>query len=1185
MKLKNQAARIFGRIAMTSACRLLLCILIIAAAASAQDRGTIAGTVTDPSGGAIGGAKATLTNPDTGLTQTATSATDGIYNFASLSAGRYNVTLEKDGFQKAQSVGVEVEVNTSTRLDVKLVVGTVAQTVQIQSSAPLLQTDRSDLGRVIDKQAIQDLPLFANGGLRSNIAFATLSPGVITSLTSDPDTTGGAPRIAGGTSGSNTSLLLDGGETQSQRRNDPQMRVVSADGIEEFKVQTGAYSAEYGRSSNGILNYTTKSGTNDFRGSAFLVIRNQDLNANGFFYTFPPPGSQTIHNQNLEALTIGGPVWVPKVYNGKNKAFFFFSGERSRAKDIVSNSLISLPTAAFRTGNFSAYTAANGSMIPIYDPGDPTGGTLANNGGIIPNANSRVPFPGNIIPLSRQNPVALLIQNDIPLPANPNSVFNNNPVVNTGARDPGENQGVYAIKGDFNPTDKLRLSGLFSRQYFNGCQICMGPMPGPLGEGFQEFFDNKYVHFNADYIVSPNLLNHFTFAYNKRGGGEAGNERLGPNTSGFGLATEVPGDPSYSKAPNYTWYGFQNYPNTSSFVQTNSPGQTFDFKDGVTWQRGRQSVKFGFEFIRQNYARSDCNGCGGELSFTSAATGNPGVSTSGLDYASFLLGVANSGFFNYNGNINYVYPYYAAYFQDDIKLTAKLTLNVGLRYDLPLARREPNGQSSNFSATALNPAAGNLPGALIFAGSGPGRTGLSSLLQHRSTAFGPRFGFAYQLNSKTVIRAGGAIMYDSNREDGNADGGVQGFGGNYNVPSNYFSTGVAVLLPSGSNAPVAGFTPFAGPIAAGAPPVVNPSIVNFGSPSYFSDGKGGQLYDYNFTVERTLSAATLLRASFHANYGNEIQSSQNYNQLNPKYIGIYGSLLTSPLSTIMATPAQSAVLAANGYQLPYAGYPLNNTLSQSLDPYPQYSQGFGGTTNGGHSTFNALETSLQHNFAGGLFAQISYTWSKWFADNTSPNVYAASREKDLSSADRPHVLTLAYVYDLPLGRGRRFGGNMQPVLDAVIGGWKASAVQHYQSGTVIGVSCGQNLYGAGSARCNYVAGQPLYNANWNPNDPHSPYINAAAFTQPANGVFGNLGAVVPGLRNPIQMDEDVALSKIFRFGEKRTLEFRASAFNIANRHLLGSFSSTSITSSTFAQITNPQSNQPRNVEGSLRFRF
>jgi hypothetical protein len=389
-----------------------------------------------------------------------------------------------------------------------------------------------------------------------------------------------------------------------------------------------------------------------------------------------------------------------------------------------------------------------------------------------------------------------------------------------------------------------------------------------------------------------------------------------------------------------------------------------------------------------------------------------------------------------------------------------------------------------------------------------------------------------------------------------------------------------MLLPSGSNGPYAGFTPFAGPAAANKPPAINPSIANFGSPTFYSDGKGGQYYDFNFTIERNITQATLLRTSFHANYGNEIQSSQQFNQLNPRYIPIYGNLLTQPLSSVINNPT----LAANGFQLPYAGYPLTQTLANALEPYPQYGS-INGTTNGGHSTYNALETSLQHDFAAGFFAQISYTFSKWLSDNTSPNVYAVNREKTLNSADRPQILAISYIYELPFGRGKRFGSGVNPVVNALLGGWRGSAVQRYQSGTPFGVTCGQNLYGAGVARCSVNAGVPLLNPNWNPASGTSSYLNPAAFYQPANGVFGTLGAIVPGLRNPIQMDEDVALSKIFNVGsEKRTLEFRGSAFNVANRHLLGSLG-TNITASTFGQFTNPQANLPRNVEFSLRFKF
>ena len=1159
--------------------RILFILLCAAFLAVAQDRGNVSGTVTDSSGAAVPGATVTLSNPATGLTLRFTSASDGSFEFASLPAGVYKITIEKTGFRREEMSAVTVAVNSNTRVQAQLQLGQLQEVVQVQSTASNLQTDRSDLGKVIDTQAIADLPLFVSGGMRSNLAFATLAPGVRTDLSQDVDE-GGSPVVGGGTGGSNTSFLVDGGEAASQRRNDPQMRVTGVDGVEEFKVQTSAYSAEYGHTSNGILNYTTKSGTNQFHGSLFAQLRNQALNANGFFYVAPLPSAQTVHNQNDEAASIGGPIVIPKVVNMRNKAFFFFTGERSRAKDIISSALLSVPTAAARQGNFSGYLGSNGQPIVIYNPFDASGNVLAN-------ANARIPFPGNIIPLTMINPVAAKLLSYEPLPQNPNAFINNNPVVNTGQRDPGENQGVYSIKGDFNPTDKMRFNGLFSRQYFNGCQICLGPIPGPEGEGFQEAFDNKYVSFNMDYVFKPTLLNHFSFNYYQRDGIEAGNERLGSNTGPYGLATEIPGNPSYMKAPNYTSYdtsgnGFGNF---NSFVQTYSPSRTYGLRESMTWIKGRHTVKYGFDYLRMNYGRSDCNGCGGEIGFNSTATSNPSVNgTTGADLASFLLGTANSGLFNFNGNINDVYPYYAWYIQDDIKVNHKLTLNVGMRYDLPLARREPQSQNSNFDAFIPNPSAGNLPGALIFAGSGPGRSGRTALYQHRDYAFGPRLGFAWQALPKTVIRAGGAIFYNSNKEDGNADGGIQGFGGNFSAPANYLSSGISILLPNGSNTALSGFNPYSSLIAAAAPPQVNPSLINFGSPSYFSDGIGGQYYDFNFTLEHSVTPSTLFRASYHATYGNQVQSSQQFNQLNPKYIPIYGNLLTQSLSSIISTPASNAVLVANGYTLPYPTYPLTQTLANSLEPFPQYGS-ISGTTHGGHSTYNALETQLSRTMSKGLFAQVSYTFSKWLSDNTSPNVYAENREKDLSGSDRPHIIAIAYVYEIPFGRGKQFGNNVHPVIDAIAGGWKISGVQQYQSGAPFGVSCSQNLYGAGSARCQLNPGVPLLNPSWIPSSPSSPYLNKAAFSTPANGVFGNVGAIVPGLRNPWQLNENLALTKIFRLGsEKRTLELRGSASNIANRHWLTGINTT-LTSSAFGTFSNPQAELPRNIEFSLRFRF
>ena len=245
---------------------LLFMFLLCTALMYAQDRGTITGQVVDSSGAIVPTAQVTLTNPATGQTTTVATNEDGAYTFLSLTAGRYRVVAEKEGFRKAEASNVVVQVSTTTRLDIQMQVGAVQETIQVESTAPLLQTDRSDLGTVVDNRAIQQLPLFINGGLRSNVAFTSLAPGVTMNIASDPDTTGGAPRIAGGQA-NGASLLVDGAESMSERRNDPQMRVVSAEAVEEFKVQTSAYSAEFGRSSNGVINYTTKSGTNSLHGS------------------------------------------------------------------------------------------------------------------------------------------------------------------------------------------------------------------------------------------------------------------------------------------------------------------------------------------------------------------------------------------------------------------------------------------------------------------------------------------------------------------------------------------------------------------------------------------------------------------------------------------------------------------------------------------------------------------------------------------------------------------------------------------------------------------------------------------------------------------------------------------------------------------------------------------------------
>ncbi|MEJ7607409.1 MAG: TonB-dependent receptor [Bryobacteraceae bacterium] len=732
-------------------------LLLLAGFAFAQDRGTITGLVLDSSGASVPDAKVVLRNPATGLSQTVNSSANGGYTFVYLSAGTYSVAAEKEGFRRAEAASVKDQVNTTARVDISLQVGAVQETVQVEATAPLLQTDRSDLGRVVDNRAIQKLPLFINGGLRSNIAFTSLAPGVSMNLQSDPDTTGGAPRIAGGQA-NGASLLVDGAESMSERRNDPQMRVVSAEAVEEFKVQTSAYSAEFGRSSNGVLNYATKSGTNELHGSFLAQLRHEKLNAKGFFW-----GSrgESVQRQHVEATHVGGPIFIPKLYDGRNKAFFFFSGERSRAKNYSSTDLISLPIQDFRNGDFRRYTNAAGQVVPLFDPFDASG-NIIRDASLRPRASCNGVL--NVICQDRISPVAKTIFQHLPLPDDPGTVFNNTRARNNGGRTPGAWQGVYSIKGDYNFTEKVRVNGMFSRQYFDSYPL-IGPIPGPLAEAFQEFGHTRYWRVNADYIIKPTLLNHFTFGINQRNLGEGPNLGL---DDAYRTATLLPGvhGAGGEKAPNYTKYNTE-FGNYGGQVFTESPGRTYSINDQLAWLKGAHNLKVGFTYMRVNYSRIDCNNCAGSLNFSAAGTGNPSVSgQTGIPYAAFLLGVPSTGSFNFGANINFIYKYYAGYIQDDYKVNSKLSLNLGLRYDLSRPRREAALQNSNFNPTIANPRAGNLPGALEFASEAIHSSG------YPEERFRSPRGFAYKLTDKTVVRGGGASCGTSS-EDGNADNGIR----------------------------------------------------------------------------------------------------------------------------------------------------------------------------------------------------------------------------------------------------------------------------------------------------------------------------------------------------------------------------------------------------------------------------
>jgi hypothetical protein len=1149
--------------------RALGALLFAAGLLLAQDRGTIRGTVSDPTGAAVPDSTVTARNVNTGLTQTGKTGVDGIYTILYLPVGAYAVVVERTGFRKAEAANVVVNVNTVVNLDMQLVVGSVDQTVEVSSVAPLLETTGTNLGRIIAAEVIQDLPLTTGGGLRSTTAFIMLTPGVL----------GGAgnPRISGGLL-AGQSYRLDGAESQSERRNDPSFNAVSVEALQEFKVQSGTFSAEFGRTSNAVVNFVTKSGTNDLHGSGFLFNRNEFFNARGYTFT---PTTRPVTRQWNPGGSIGGPVYIPRVFDGRNKAFFFFTYERSHSVAGRPTNLITVPIPEFRRGDMRKYVDSSGRTIPIYDPFDASGNFVQD-----PLARKQVECNGvlNVICPARLDPTFQKVISLLGPADDPTKTYNNTRSDGGGV----SKSAVPSIKVDYVFSDRNRISGLFSR-FYTPAQYRPNAFPGVPPDGWPTDVWQRYMRFNHDFILRPNLLSHLTVGVNNRRLIEQPGA-INRVPDDWRVATYLKGT-TYGPVPGVSSRYTTEWMTIGSDVHTDSIQSTWNVNEQLAWIKGRHSVKFGFEFARPDYRRVDWNYVTGRVSFGSGATGNPGVSgQTGSTWASSLLGLSSGGSFWYGTDLDFYMPYFAWYVQDDFKVSSRLTLNLGFRYDLPFAKTEALRRTSSLNMTLPNPGAGGILGAMEFTGQGAGRNGKDRFYQTRFNALGPRIGVAYQISRKTVLRAGGAIYYQPTREDGNADNGTQGFGGGYSLAANYFGSGIALQLKDG-------FLPFASAIQANKPPRIDPTLQLYGAPFFWfpPTGRAPYFIDWQFTIEHNLTPNSLVRLTYHANRGIKLQSmQQSLNQLDSKYWAMYGTLLSRRVD-------DPAVVAA-GFKLPYAGYPANRQLQQALRPFPQYDSIDinAGAMNDGHLTFNDFEATFEHRFSKGLYMLTAYTFSKLISNTDSElgagtgaqDQYNRRLDKVVSADDRPHILSIAYVYDLPFGRGRAFLTEMPALANFVLGNWKISGIHRYTSGGAMGIGSGQNLFGAGRARASLAPGAgttvPLVNPEWN-SDPAVawtvPYLNRAAFRRPNNMEYGNTPPRIAQLRGPKTINEDLAIMKNFRLkNEKQYFEFRASAFNVPNRHLLPG-PDTNMDSANFGKIVNAQGNSARQIQLGLKFYF
>ncbi len=1135
------------------------------------NQGSIAGNILDQSGALVPNAKVTAINKNTGATYETVSSSSGSYRFPNLSLGSYDVKVTAAGFKETTATGVVVAVATTTSLEVKLQTGGASETLTVVADAPTVQTDSSDVGTVVTQKQTLDLPLALGStvqAMRSPESFAFLAPGVVGPGSDSGNGGTFESKISGGQN-YGTEVLLDGAATtRSENGSSFDETAPSVEALGEFKLLTSTLPAGYGRTTGGIESFSTKSGTNRFHGAAYELFRNEDLDANtwGNNYLLATSTDPAVRasaqrppdKQNDYGLALGGPVLIPKIYNGKDKTFFFYSWEQYK-QSVGGSTTSTLPTAAERNGDFSQLLTTNvlgtnpcdGTPIyagQIFDPA-----TTQSVGGV----ECRTAFPGNVIPSNRFSQVGLNLLSYYPTPTLPglanNYVFAYSyPIIDT----------TQTFRIDQNISTRAKAYFTYSSR--DNSRLSTNPeWDNVAGAGRSQYFSTHYMRFGYDYTFSPTLLNHLNLGYNRtnsknvgagvvQGGGSVNYDQvLGiSGASGPMFPAISPGEASTA--------GF------GDAVYGDTIDNGFRFADSLTWAKGKHQITFGYEQWYQQYSPLNFQNTSGSFNFGRAQTAATPTTTnlSGNGIASMLLGdLASANVTAYASQAKWTSSYFAGYIQDNYKILPTLTLNLGLRYEVDVPRREAHGNTSNINLSAPNPGAGNLPGVLEFAGSGTGRNGNAAerWADTWMKDIGPRVGFAWspaRFEGKTVFRGGYGIIY----------GGLQyaDFGG--------FSRTGFQANPSFNS--VNGFDPAlaidSGLPSYPAPPNLDPTQLNFTGPQYIDPkyGRPPMIQNWSFELQQQLATDMILDLAYVGQHSTNLRSNYDAtNALGQQYFGL-GTLLTAQVGSPEA--------AAAGITVPYAGFPTNSIVAQALVPYPQY---FGFNTDGelenmGQSTYNALQAQLTRRFRNGLNLMASYTWSKTLtnADAALPffatlhqggapqDPFNLKNDKAISNQDLPHNFVVSYIYELPFGKNKKFL-NKPGVVDRVAGGWSISGVQRYESGQPIAFACATGIPAfPDCVRFNRVAGQSLYSSaytggNFNPIT--DPVFNAAAFSDPntaanvaARGYeFGTMPRVTGEARMSYYLDEDFNLLKRTRFSEGTDLLFQASVLNAFNRHI------------------------------------
>lgn len=1139
-----------------------------------ESRASVAGTVTDPSGSIVAGANVRLKNEDTSVSFEAMSNETGQYRYLFVNPGSYTLSAETPGFRTFVREHIELHVSQSATIDIVLQLGSQAETVTVGAEAPLLEAEKADRGLVIHNRNVVELPL----NIRNPIMLAALTPGIqatTTSLDLNPFSNSGISSWSvNGSANKTTDFLLDGAPNNAVYNQENTIAYVPPiEAVQEFKVMTSTYDAQYGRSGGGTVNVSLKSGANSPHGSAYEFLKRTGLNAN----TFADNAKRNPRQGNAldqYGFTVGGPVMLPKLYNGKDKTFFFFAYE-GYGEDIfrANESIASVPTLDQRRGDFSKTFDNSGALMPIYDPLT----TRLEGGRWI-----RDQFPGNIIPANRINPVGANITKVFPEPntSTPGSTAWQNNYYYAGNVGRFDFQN-YTARIDHNFGPRERIYGRWIYNNFVQHRTTNG-VPGLGANARTGGKRNDGIVIDSVTTITPGTILNVRASLTRW----VEDLRLPEDIRSFrgtqigwpqALVSQLPGADRF---PFITLSGYTTLGNDQvSFEPTN----VFSLQPNVAVMRGRHAIKTGLDFRVTRWTRYRPEMSGGRLNFDRGFTRRDYTTQdalSGNAMASLLLGYAASGNIDNMTRPYYQWVYYAPWVQDDIKLTRRLTLNLGLRWDYTSPVTEAHNRvNRGFFARELNPISNQIdqtkfPGYKAYGGIGfAGINGLPrSPFNADRNNFQPRLGAAYQLTPRTVLRGGWGIFYTNPVSNGNEHGyslstpyvGSLDSGRTpANSLSNPFPTGV--LQPPGSSL---GLMTLLGQ----GPGFVNPDV----GISY--------VHQFSFGIQRQLPGNIALDMSYVGSRTLSVPVGKGVNEPgvdvldkgnpqkggNPNYLN---EQLPNPFAGLVP------------------GTGLNNSTTsrfQLLRPYPQFTGFSIGQLNDGRLWYNSFQMTMEKRYSRGFMATVTYTLSKNIEAVSYLNAQDTQLTRSLTDWDRTHRLVIAPIYDLPFGPGRRFLSGSNRVLSRLAGGWETILTTIIQTGDPMNIP--SNVYVLGDPRLPNPTWERMFKTGVI--DVDGTVRNVRPGEQPVFAVRPpNSLRVTPArwgnMRNQWARTYNISLIKNTRIREKMTTQFRAEAFNAFNTPVFSSDPDQSPTSTNFGKIfrDNGQNNLPRNIQLGVRFIF